>query len=219
MTIEKPLHERLRDGLENLAGGTFVLKTASGSCAIYGKPARVIADEIERTYITREQHEAEVKAIVEAQTNGRGVGNHSPHHIMKTYAAFNGMPMCDKESITEWLDRWFVKRPAPKVLDADGVEIKEDDTMFGTGREQHRYTVQSPYSINKEVGERFCVRCYDHDEGNIVWCDPSMLTHREPDSLEKLLNDIRDYLANGVVIDRRIRPWEQRLAALIERGA
>lgn len=73
-----------------------------------------------------------------------------------------------------------VKRPAPEVLGADGLPLDEDDTVYGMGREQHRYTVQVPYSINEEVGTRFCVQCYDHDEGNITWCDPSMLTHERP---------------------------------------
>lgn len=73
-----------------------------------------------------------------------------------------------------------VKRPAPEVLGTDGLPLNEDDTVYGTGREQHRYTVQVPYSINEEVGKRFCVQCYDHDEGNITWCDPSMLTHERP---------------------------------------
>lgn len=73
-----------------------------------------------------------------------------------------------------------VKRRAPEVLGADGLPLDEDDTVYGMGREQHRYTVQVPYSINEEVGKRFCVQCYDHDEGNITWCDPSMLTHERP---------------------------------------
>lgn len=73
-----------------------------------------------------------------------------------------------------------VKRRAPEVLGADGLPLDEDDTVYGMGREQHRYTVQVPYSINEEVGKRFCVQCYDHDEGDITWCDPSMLTHERP---------------------------------------
>lgn len=78
------------------------------------------------------------------------------------------------------------KRPAPEALGADGKPLNEDDTVYGTGREQHRYTVQVPYSINEAVGQRFCVRCYDHDEGNITWCDPSMLTHTPPDTQERI---------------------------------
>lgn len=82
-----------------------------------------------------------------------------------------------------------VKRPAPEVLGSDGLPLNEDDTVYGTGREQHRYTVQVPYSINDEVGERFCVQCYDNDEGNVVWCDPSMLTHTPPDTQERIDED------------------------------
>lgn len=79
-----------------------------------------------------------------------------------------------------------VKRRAPEVLGADGLPLDEDDTVYGMGREQHRYTVQVPYSINEAVGQRFCVQCYDHDEGNITWCDPSMLTHTQPDTQERI---------------------------------
>lgn len=82
-----------------------------------------------------------------------------------------------------------VKRPAPEVLGADGKPLNEDDTAYGTGREQHRYTVQVPFSINDEVGDRFCVQCYDHDEGNVVWCDPSMLTHTPTDTQERIDDD------------------------------
>lgn len=81
------------------------------------------------------------------------------------------------------------KRPAPEVLGADGKPLNEDDTVYGTGREQHRYTVQVPYSINEAVGQRFCVQCYDHDEGNITWCDPSMLAHTPPDTQQKIDDD------------------------------
>lgn len=175
--------------------------------------------------------------------------------------------------VTKWENPLNLKRPTPPVLDPDGVEIKEEETLYGTGREQHRYTVQKPYSINEEVGKRFCVQCYDHDEGNVVWCDPSMLTHeqpvfdvngvpckvgdkvwytdklgghrtikklvnggvnlvgdgsqaitygyelthQEPDSLEKLRDDLKKstVYAENPVLDQYI----ERLAALIERSA
>lgn len=83
----------------------------------------------------------------------------------------------------------ILKRPAPEVLGADGLPLDEDDTVYGMGREQHRYTVQVPYSINEVLGQRFCVQCYDHDEGNITWCDPSMLTHTLPDTQERIDED------------------------------
>lgn len=82
-----------------------------------------------------------------------------------------------------------VKRRVPEVLGADGLPLDEDDTVYGMGREQHRYTVQVPYSINEVIGQRFCVQCYDHDEGNITWCDPSMLTHTPPDTQQRIDED------------------------------
>lgn len=77
----------------------------------------------------------------------------------------------------------------PKVLDADGVPVCEEETVYGTGREQHRYTVQVPCDINPELGERFSVRCYDHNDGGIAWVDPSMLTHKEPETMERIRED------------------------------
>ena len=114
-----------------------------------------------------------------------------------------------------------LKRPAPEVLGADGLPLNEDDTVYGTGREQHRYTVQVPYSINEEVGKRFCVQCYDHDEGNITWCDPSMLTHTPPDTLERLRDDITEWRAEcaipGSGWDAKTAEWAARIDAIIRR--
>lgn len=113
------------------------------------------------------------------------------------------------------------KRPAPEVLGADGLPLDEDDTVYGMGREQHRYTVQVPYSINEAVGQRFCVQCYDHDEGNITWCDPSMLTHTPPDTLERLRDDmyrtVEEWREADSVSVTDMNHWANRLTALIER--
>lgn len=114
-----------------------------------------------------------------------------------------------------------VKRRAPEVLGADGLPLDEDDTVYGMGREQHRYTVQVPYSINEVIGQRFCVQCYDHDEGNITWCDPSMLTHTPPDTLERLRDDITEWRAEcanpGSGWDAKTAEWAARIDAIIRR--
>lgn len=80
-------------------------------------------------------------------------------------------------------------RPAPKVLDADGVEIHVGDTVYGVGRSQHSFDVIDPYHIDQEVGEAFSVRCYDRDEGEECHCRPELLTHARPDSWERLEED------------------------------
>lgn len=82
-----------------------------------------------------------------------------------------------------------VKRPAPKVLDADGVEIKVGDTVYGIGRNQHLYEIIDPHHIDPEVGEAFSVRCYDRDESEECHCRPELLTHTLPDSWERLEED------------------------------
>lgn len=80
-------------------------------------------------------------------------------------------------------------RPAPKVLDADGVEIHVGDTVYGVGRSQHSFDVIDPHHIDPEVGEAFSVRCYDRDEGEECHCRPELLTHDLPDSWERLESD------------------------------
>lgn len=123
--MEKLLHERLREWADNYIG--YCRFDGEGYCLrISTDAAGNIADEIERDYIPREQHEKEVKAIVEAQEGGSGY--RSPHHIMKTYAEQSGMPMNDGESITKWLDRWFLRLPRYK----DGKPVQfGDDVCYG----------------------------------------------------------------------------------------
>lgn len=82
-----------------------------------------------------------------------------------------------------------VKRPAPEVLDADGVEIKVGDTVYGVGRSQHSFDVIDPHHIDPEVGEAFSVRCYDRDEHEECHCKPKLLAHTRPDSWERLEKD------------------------------
>lgn len=82
-----------------------------------------------------------------------------------------------------------VKRPAPKVLDADGVEIHVGETLYGIGREQHKYEVINPHYIVAEAGEVFTCLCYDCDDGEECHCRPEMLTHTRPDSWERLERD------------------------------
>ena len=85
-----------------------------------------------------------------------------------------------------------LKRPAPKVLDADGVEIKVGDTVYGIGRTEHQFEVIDPHHIDPEVGEAFSVRCYDSDEHEECHCKPKLLTHTRPDSWERFEEDAAD---------------------------
>lgn len=70
-----------------------------------------------------------------------------------------------------------VERPAPKVLDADGVLIKVDDTVW---REDG-----SEWLV--EELNRYGVRCFDGDKR--LTFDPKFLSHTRPDSWERLEDD------------------------------
>lgn len=99
--------------------------------------------------------------------------------------------LCDDECRSNQYEQGQrVKRPAPKVLDADGVEIKVGDTVYGIGRTEHRFEVIDPHHIDPEVGEAFSVRCYDRDEHEECHCKPKLLTHTPPDSWERLEEDV-----------------------------
>ena len=66
-----------------------------------------------------------------------------------------------------------VKRPTPKVLDADGAEIREGDTVWTT-RDLDRFTVTNPNN-----GKFLSVSCKGED-GEDYCCYPTDLTHRAP---------------------------------------
>lgn len=264
---------------------------------------------------------------------------------MNAYAEKAGMPMEDGESITEWLDRWFVPRPRfedgeavpfggefeadngstqkleqlhcfasggyvlnrkgkrasitpgefvkrpSKVLDADGVEIKIGDTVYeGDGTEPLKvvhifkngdieahsdvglcskldstnYTHERPVpdadgvpireGDTVYVAEEYRGRCdhagYDGEgmffglagyksgqpitvlamedgdgysqvylKGVNFNCPSFALTHRPPDSLEKLRDDMRAELEESPDACFMNSEYVDRLAALIERGA
>lgn len=84
-----------------------------------------------------------------------------------------------------------VKRHVQSVLDADGVEIKVGDTVYGIGRTKHRFEVIDPHHIDPEVGEAFSVRCYDRDELEECHCKPKLLTHTRPDSWKQIVEDMK----------------------------
>lgn len=66
-----------------------------------------------------------------------------------------------------------VKRPAPKVLDADGAEIRVGDTVWHV-HDLDKFTV-----TNSNNGENLSVSCMGED-GKEYCCYPNGLTHRAP---------------------------------------
>lgn len=101
--------------------------------------------------------------------------------------------LCDDECRSNQYEQGQrVKRPVQSVLDADGVEIKVGDTVYGIGRTKHQFEVIDPHHIDPEVGEVFSVWCYDRDDREECHCKPKLLTHTRPDSWERLEEDAGD---------------------------
>ena len=74
-----------------------------------------------------------------------------------------------------------VKRPAPKVLDADGVEIREGDTVWLTDHYGPRSSVpRAPWSVSRIVyADHLRVICDDAKNGHLNTY-PESLTYRAP---------------------------------------
>lgn len=85
-----------------------------------------------------------------------------------------------------------LKRPAPKVLDADGVEIKVGDTVWYrslcTMGSMRKATVIG-FDENSLGGKLATLK----DEAGKTWyIDPKKITHVQPDSRERLEEDAAD---------------------------
>lgn len=170
--MENPLHERLR--VTESFGSSLCLNMEKvtpdiidtsrcdskvcGEC--FAEWTKALADEIESEYVTKEQHEADIEAIVEAQ-KGLDGSTYSAEYVIKTWADHHSMPMKDGECITEWLDRWFYALPCDKngepwrIGDGCVTAEGEDGTVVG-------------YRANGRVfvdlhDERCFARCYASD--------------------------------------------------------
>lgn len=100
---------------------------------------------------------------------------------------------CDREDMSGRLYGKYgerVKRPAPKVLDADGVPIKVGDTVWAIydGRKHVIKAVCSDGSLHPEmVTDDGCM--VEYEKG--LWDFAKKVTHEQPDSWERLEEDAR----------------------------
>ena len=98
---------------------------------------------------------------------------------------------CAREGIDGRLSGSYgerVKRPSPKVLDADGAPIEVGDTVWATydGRKHIVMAVCSDGSLHPEmVTDDGCM--VEYKEG--LWDFAKKVTHEQPDSWEKLEKD------------------------------
>lgn len=278
-TTESPLlHERLLDAINGIRSsssegwGIEALRDAVGSkCYMTWQGdllhcVAVIAEEIESDYIPRTEHEAKLRECADR------VNDHNPHRGIAAWACINDMPLTSGQSITEWLDKWFIKRPlfedgqpvqfgeqvgcndlymehpvdtfafsddgsvelrgdgnsmwycrgervarpAPKVLDADGVETNVGDKGFMSFGKFKPVTIKAVYP--SFTWRSLPYPCVEYEEGG--WDKAANFTHKEPDSLEKL----RDYVLEQERQESSsardtYHEIAGRITALMERGA
>lgn len=104
------------------------------------------------------------------------------------------------------------------VFDADGERICKGDTVWNVSGKSYAWKVE-------KIDGAGAVFCYsDYDKKTIPF-DGDRLTHREPDSLEKLRDDMQkagltfDVASAHIGKPCNATEWAKRLTALIERGA
>lgn len=202
---DKLLHDQLRECAYNF-GGHIVLDGIP-RISFSGWEAEALADEIERFYIPRPRYE-DGEPVQFGDEYRADSGRAAKMRQFCAYA-HGGFVIGKKGKRATVGNGQFVKRPAAKMLDADGVEVKVGDTVWRitdglevvvTGLERVGFVDQKGLCLNP--------KCY---------------THREPDSLEKLRDDIAEGLADVAipanVWDIKRAEWCDRLTALMERGA
>lgn len=192
--MEKLLHERLRDMRE---GSTV--------------NAWSTADEIERYYIPRPRFEDG-----EPVKRGDDIDDSSAWFTATYDDGTYHINLCNGKTI-EGKEGELVKRPQPKVLDADGVEIKVGDTVWNL-ENGHEYEVT--ILPTHDVIPFYTVELLHKLSGMPTAFKPERLTHKEPDSLEKLRDDMSKYLDRGLFdAEKQYSIALNRLSDLIERSA
>lgn len=199
----KLLHERLRSkpAIERRCivadSGTIVpIVNRDGMSAL--------ADDIEKYYIPRPRFEDGEPV----QFGDEFVDCNGHNQTLSSLTYTKGGH--DYVSLNGWTKQRIdgsIKRPEPKVLDADGVEINVGDTVWVThsGVKQVITRVENG-NVHGNVG---------HEPTPL---DPTCLTHREPDSLEKLLVDLRG-AADFIPSKEYLKHLADRLTAIMERDA
>lgn len=143
---------------------------------------------------------------------------------LATFDADGWALWCSREGIDGRLSGAYgerVKRPAPEVLDADGVPIKVGDTVLATynGCEHLVMAVCSDGSFHPNmVKDDGCMVEYDE----VGWDFAKNVTHERPDSWERIEEDAklapRDYLEKRGMNPEKTERIASMMADLVRRA-
>lgn len=109
-----------------------------------------------------------------------------------------------------------IKRPEHNALDADGGEIKVGDTVWDLDSGEKLTVVEF---ANREHG---IIQCSNEEDEYYGDHDAHRLTHREPDSLKKLRDDMNYRIIEGTypgTAHEYLCQCAKRLTAIMERDA
>ena len=115
----------------------------------------------------------------------------------EVYLDIDGLSLVDSEGFPSLYRKGkSVKRPAPKVLDADGVEIKAGDTVWRKGK-------PTEYKVAIVIdGVVYLTYKTSNGDNSTTTIFARKLTHTRPDSWERLeedaCNSICGYFGKGV---------------------
>ncbi len=267
----KLLHELLRDWAN---ARPFSFNEAWRTLGVAGNDNMLaaFADEIERQYVPVPRF-PDGEPVREGSETRYGTVERIDVEVSDTCWGSWVVHFDDGECIEGTFSQ-RVERPAPKVLDADGVEIKVGDTLYhGALGTEYNVVELDPedtghallklkssnvtgwYALAAFIherpvfdadGERICkgdtvldtkgykgtVRDIKPDIPQVIvergpndhaYLTPDVLTHREPDSLEKAMDRFQSILEDhdGLEPETEDELWDvhRRLTALMERGA
>ncbi len=210
-TQTKQLPERLREWVNE----GCPIETGCGYRNV-GEVIRAIADKIERTTLPLPvDKKGEPWKVGDACVIYSSIG--------ETDGEITGYIIRENDTrlliVTEYgetyLPATFIRRP---TADTNGESIKVDDAVYSildNGEEPYgtRYTV-----VRLEPDSELPVVCESSKGcGNLHFrFDGQSLSHRAPDSYEKLRDDMESW--NNTRCQHHVDVWSERLTALIERG-
>lgn len=235
--MKKLLHERLREiapsiskacgddwGIDELRNAMNVAYYSTYQSDLKNT-VLAIADEIEKYYIPRPRFEdgepVQFGDEIELHYKSGGCekGRIQAWHVNKGTVWTLSFVGVDHERLYRYDSEVDVlKRPEPKVLDADGVEINVGDVVWPINNPEMKMTVDN---FQRIYGQDVTVNC--EFEGEFYNFNPNKLTHSEPDSLEKLRNDMAEYKTDThfaeIKTEHTFGEFIKRLTAIMERDA
>ena len=224
--MKKLLHERLREAAKN---GVSSIETCDENIvvALLKDEQLSLADEIEKYYIPRPRFEDGEPVQRTDKVDWDNLGDHHPQSPWMITAINNdGRPIStagDKVvAVAKVSDDGFVKRPEPKILDADGVPCKKGETVWEIS-DSTKWEVTDIHPTEP----RIAVRQLDTEKKVVGgWFLAKEYSHREPDSLQRVQQLASDWahednLSNSSAADFRdvMEEISNRLTAIMERDA